>query len=65
MNANDDANALGDDFGLFLEELTAEPLEASRAAATAACVFTGGSVATAGSCGSSVSTASSFSCGTG
>lgn len=65
MDMGSEFGVFDGDFSLFLEELTAEPLDASRAAGCAGSAFTGGSFACAGSCGSSAGTASSFSSGTG
>jgi hypothetical protein len=50
---------------LYAEEMIVEPLETVIAANTSACVFTAGSFACAGSCGSSLGTGSSFSTATG
>lgn len=61
MAAIENDSGLASQVSLFLEELAVEPLETQLASATAGSVFTGGSFSTAGSCGSSISSTSTFS----
>ena len=61
MASIEDDGAVAGQVSLFLEELAVEPLESQLASATAGSVFTGGSFSTAGSCGSSISSTSTFS----